>query len=215
MCFVKVVIVALALFVGCARTSDEVAFSEAERRTHEELSQWLELWTPPLSDLTPSSFRLVRENREIGSPIEYLSAFGGTILPSWQRERLLYSPDSLWAVDFWFRQVDSEGYFHRAPDTQVVLLNCSTGRAVRILFCGTPCGFHVVTWTSSSTIIVGGWEECFDIDMDHVRPVIWRLDLRDQRAWLFHGPALDRGHLASIDQGLHQQWRKQFPWLRM
>ena len=200
--------------MSCTGAPDEGPFSHADVRAHSELAEWLDLWAPPLNKLTPSSFQLVRESSEIGDSIDYATFFGNAGLPTWQKERLIYSPDSAWAVDFWFLQVTDAGQFLGDPDSHIALVHPGNHQAFQILDCGTPCGFHVVAWLTRTSFLVGGWAEAFDIDMDHIRPVVWRYDLDVQRVREFQGPPLGRNHLATMDVALHNQWRSRFPWLR-
>ncbi|MGD1047453.1 MAG: hypothetical protein ABR899_01720 [Candidatus Krumholzibacteriaceae bacterium] len=209
-------LVLLSLFgFMSVRASEDAPFSEADVAAHPELAAWLKLWTPPLSNLTASSFRLDRERDSLGYKIDdrVFPRSGG--LPRWQSERLLYSPDSTWAVDFWFDQVDSTGENVQDVDMFIALLNLPSRHAYEILGCGTVCGFHGVTWLSASSFLVYGWEECFDYPPnERIMPVIDRFDLQDQRVRTFRGPDMKWKYLDLLEGAVREQWISRFPSLR-
>jgi hypothetical protein len=198
-----------------ASKPEEVPFSKADVAAHPELAAWLKLWTPPLSRLTASSFRLAGEWDSLGYVIDDLVSFGSKGLPRWQLKQLLYSPDSTWAVDFWFDQVDSTGRNVQDVDMFIALFNLVNKHAYEVLGCGTVCGFHAATWVSASSFLVCGWEECFDYPPnERILPVVYRFDVQDQRVRAFHGPDLGWKYLDPLDAAVRGLWRVWFPWLR-
>lgn len=208
-------LVLLSLFgFMSAHASEGVPFSQADLDAHPELAAWLKLWAPPLSNLTASSFRLERERNGLGYTIDdrVFPRSGG--LPRWQSERLLYSPDSTWAVDFWFDQVDSNGQNVQDVDMFIALLNLVSRHAYEVLGCGSICGFHAAAWVGASTFLVCGWEECDDCSSDRFMPVIYRVDLQDQRVRTFRGPDIGWKYLDPLEAAVREQWRSRFPSLR-
>ena len=203
----------LLLFVGSAHAQTEVPFSDADVLAHAELAQWLKLWTPPLSDLRASSFRLRSQSDTIHWPIDHFAS-GSSAFPPWHLERLVYSPDSTWAADMWFFQVDSSGQFLGEVDSHVGVLNRLNGQAYEIVNCGTVCSSHAVIWLGASTLLVCGWEECFDDPPGRVRPAVSRYELQEQREQQFEGPPLRQEYLESVNSAVRQIWRVRYPWLR-
>jgi hypothetical protein len=210
------VLLSLSGFMSAhASKPEKVPFSEADVAAHPELAAWLKLWTPPLSSLTASSFRFERERNGLGYTIDdrVFPRSGG--LPRWQSDRLLYSPDSTWAVDFWFDQVDSNGQNVQDVDMFIALLNLVSRHAYEILECGTACGFHGVTWLSASSFLVCGWEECSDYPPnERIMPVVDRFDLQEERVRTFRGPDIAWKYLDPLEAAVREQWHSRFPSLR-
>ena len=209
----RALVVFLILLGGCARAQNEVPFSSADVEAHAELAAWLGVWTPPLSHLTASSFRLRSQSDKIGWPIDHFAS-GSSGFPPRHMERLLYSPDSTWAADMWFFQVDSSGQFLGEVDSHVALFNRVSGQAYQLLDCGTVCGFHATIWISASTLLVCGWEEYDNDPPGYVKPVIFRYDLQNQREQTYEGPPIGPQYVEAMGAAIHELWRLRFPWLR-
>jgi hypothetical protein len=210
----KVLVVFLVLFLGCARAPEEVPFSKADVSAHAELAQWLKLWTPPLSPLTASSFRLIRESDSIGELLDDSSPYGNAGFPKWLYKWLQYSPDSAWAVDIWLWSVDSSGVYQGEVDSHCTLLDRARGRFYLLSFCGTPCGFHTAIWISGSSFLLAGWEECEGDTLGCIQPVLTRFDLQEKRKRTFAGPPIGQKDVAAIEAAVREQQLVWFPWLR-
>ena len=200
----------LILFFGCARTPEEMPFSKSDVRAHAELAAWLKLWTPPLSPLTASSFRLVNDSNDFWT-IDIFSSYGSAGFPPKQLGRLEFSPDSTWAVDLWYDQVDSSGAFVRGLDTYVALVNLRGRHAFQVLTCGPDGGFDVATWISASSFLVGGWWESEGDPPGGIEPVIYRIDLQPRRVRAFQGPPIDQKYVVPLEAAVQEQWRARFP----
>jgi hypothetical protein len=201
-------VILLLLFLGCARAPEEMPFSKSDVRAHAELAAWLKLWTPPLPPLTASSFRLVNDSNDFDWTIDIFSSYGPAGFPPNQVGRLEFSPDSTWAVDLWYDQVDSSGAFYRGPDTYVALVNLRGRHAFQVLTCGPDGGFHVATWVGASSFLVGGW---WDSEGDgRIEPVIYRIDLQPRRVRAFEGPPIDQKYVAPLEAAVQEQWHARF-----
>lgn len=208
------ILVACVIYLGCAHAPDNAPFSQADVGAHPELAEWLKLWTPPLSPLTASSFRLIRESDSIGELLDDSSPYGYAGFPKWLYKWLQYSPDSAWGVDIWLWSVDSSGVFQGEVDSHCTLLDRARGRFFHLMDCGTPCGFHTAIWISASSFLVAGWEECQDNPPGRIMPTLERFDLKENRKRTFAGPPVGQEDIAAIETAVRERQRVWFPWLR-
>jgi hypothetical protein len=189
-------------------------FTATEAQEHPELAAWLKVWTPPLSPLNASSFRLISSDTSLGFPITYV-VDGDSTFPPRHPERLVSSPDSTWGVDCWYDEVDAGGVYRGDDYNPVALLNRRTGQAFLIGGCGVGCASRVAVWLDVHRLLVAGTDVVNDPPFDRVRPAVSLFDLRSRRKWLYAAPPIDSKFVRSALQAEWDLWQSLYPWLRV
>ena len=220
--FIILVVVLLLTQYRCTTCSSTKSFSDSEKTLTEDTSRvmidgalsekllqncslWLNSWE---RGLKTDSFALVRsytsslstdwEKFDISE--KYFSDY---------RDKIYYSPNGSYAVDLYSYNLilNKKGAIIHAEldaDIQIYLIDISHHQRRPVFFLGPSSSIDDGCWLSDSTVVLVGWERCFDCPEEAYRPNVRKVDV-------FTGDTDEYQYTAAFSQHNKDFLKQKFP----
>ncbi len=190
-----------------SQTNSEIAVMDdslSESLCH-NCGLWLNSWE---RGLKTDSFALVRS---------YIS----TLSTEWEefnisekdfsdyRDKIYYSPNGSYALDLYSYNLilnKNGAKIHAVldADIQIYVINIAHHQRVSILFFGPSASIDDGYWLSDSTVVLVGWERCFDCPEEAYRPNVCKVNV-------FTGETFEYQYNATFSQYNKDFLKQKFP----
>ncbi|MBR4135767.1 MAG: hypothetical protein IKU03_05100 [Bacteroidales bacterium] len=193
--FIILVVVLLLTQLRCTTSSSSKSFSDSEKTLTEDTNQammdavlseklqqhcslWLNSWE---RGLKTDSFALVR-------------SFTSPLSTDWEefdvsdknfsdyRDKIYYAPNGSYALDLYsynliLNKKGAKIYAVVDADIQIYLIDIPHRQRRPVLFLGPSSSIDDGFWLSDSTVVLVGWERCFDCPEEAYRPDVLKVNV--------------------------------------
>ena len=190
-----------------SQTYSEIAVMDdsLSESLHHNCSLWLNSWE---RGLKTDSFALVR-------------SYTSTLSTDWEefdisekdfsdyRDVIYYSPNGSYAVDLYsynliLNKKGAEIHAVLDADIQIYLIDIAHHQRVPFLFLGPTASIDDGYWLSDSTVVLVGWERCFDNPEETYCPNVCKLNV-------FTGETVQYNYNAAFSQNNKDFLKQKFP----
>ena len=172
---------------------------------HQHCSLWLNSWE---RELKTDSFALVRSYKSSLSTDwekfdiseKYFSDY---------RDKIYYSPNGFYALDLYSYNLilNKKGAKTHAvldTDIQIYVIDIARHQRLPILFLGSTASIDDGYWLSDSTVVLAGWERCFDCPEEAYRPNMYKVNV-------FTGETVKYDYSTTFSQYNKDYLKQKFP----
>jgi len=220
--FIFLAVVLLLTQYRCTTCSSSKSFSDNEKtltadtnrvlmddvlseKLQQNCSLWLNSWE---KGLKTDSFTLVSNYtlplstdwEEFDISDKYFSDY---------RDKIYYSPNGSYALDLYsynliLNKKDAKTHAVLDSDIQIYLIDITHHQRHPILFLGPSSSINDGCWLSDSTVVLVGWERCFDCPEEAYRPYVGKINV-------FTGETIGYQYDAAFSQYNKDYLKQKFP----
>lgn len=168
-------------------------------------SLWLNSWE---RELKADSFTLVRSYtsslstgwEEFDISEKYFSDY---------RDKISYSPTGSYALDLYsynliLSKKGAKTYAELDADIQIYVIDVARHQRLPIFFLGPTASIDDGYWLSNSTVVLAGWERCFDCPEEAYRPNMYKVNV-------FTGETVKYDYSTTFSQYNKDYLKQKFP----
>ena len=190
-----------------SQTYSEIAVMDdsLQETLHQHCSLWLNSWE---RELKTDSFALVRSYKSSLSTDwekfdiseKYFSDY---------RDKIYYSPNGFYALDLYSYNLilNKKGAKTHAvldTDIQIYVIDIAHHQRLPVLFLGPSASIDDGYWLSDSTVVLVGWERCFDCPGEEYRPDVCKVNV-------FTGETVKYNYIATFSHYNKDFMKQKFP----